>query len=139
MLAGLLSFSRQQFKPWVDADLHDIIEPCLCPDCGWVPLKVEIESHRGSEEFDFHGIVRAICSNCGLSFTILSILGAKLENGILKNILYPLDRELPVCSCGSSSFLTAKYEIYTGDFFEEGGLVGECSSCSLQTTFIRFD
>ena len=139
MLAGLLSYSRQQFKTSTDTALRDTIEPCCCPAWQWAPVNLEIEYHHTVDHCDFKGIVRAVCSTCSRSFEVFSILPGILEDGVLKNINDPVSSETPACTCGSSSFFAAVYETHTGDFFEEGGLVGQCANCGVQQIFIQYD
>jgi len=106
-----------------------------CPSCKGSSLRLTIEHHTGSEEWNFRGIIHGECTECGYLFTIFTFTG---EHRKL------LREERPVCECGNRNFITALCERYEGEegipgFFDEGVMVGQCTLCGMNRVMVYTD
>jgi hypothetical protein len=105
-----------------------------CEKCGVVPFNLTIERHSGAKKTSFRGIISAECS-CGRQQVIFSFTG---------NHRRPEERVVPVCVCGSESFIVCECERFDGadglpGFFDEGVVVGKCSKCGRNQVFVYTD
>jgi len=111
-----------------------------CSQCGrMVPISLLISYSKACDKarpaLDFAGTVQSTCSNCGLVEIRLRIIRGKNPE---------VEQEHPVCSCGSQSFFVCMCERYEGaqglqGFFDEGVIVGKCSTCGSLRTFLFTD
>jgi hypothetical protein len=106
-----------------------------CDSCHGSELRLTIEHHTGSEEWNFRGVIWGECSACGYLGRLFTFTGEHRE----------LEREeRPECDCGSRNFLTGMCERYEGEegipgFFDEGVVVGRCTECGLNRKMVYTD
>ena len=115
-------------------DIHTF-KLLVCPVCGVVPLSLTIEHHSGSKKGNFRGVIYGKCSSCGESTRIFSFTGSQREKR---------REEKPVCKCGHTYFLVGECERIEREnglvgFFDEGVVVGKCSDCNRNRSFVFTD
>lgn len=115
-------------------DIH-ISKQSECANCGVVPLELTLEHHTGSKKKNFRGVIMAKCSQCGEQNQILSFTGKHRK---------PEREEKPKCKCGNNKFYVCELERIERDegipgFFDEGVVVGQCSECRKNRTFVYTD
>jgi len=106
-----------------------------CNSCKSETLKLTIEHHTGSTEWNFKGIIWGECASCGYlmrQFTFTGTHRTKLRD------------ERPVCECGSRIFIVGHCERIEGEqgipgFFDEGVVVGKCTMCNRNQSFVFID
>ncbi|TFH25879.1 MAG: hypothetical protein E4H10_08620 [Bacteroidia bacterium] len=134
-LSELDDFARQcihsQDHP---EDIHKF-QPFYCSACKSAALKLTIEHHTGSEEWDFKGIVWGECTTCGYLNRLFTFTGDSRQ---------PLREERPVCECGGRDFMVGLCERTEGEqgipgFFDEGVMVGKCTLCHRNRVFVYTD
>ena len=96
-----------------------------CNDCKSEVLKLTIEHHSGSEEWDFKGIIWGECADCGYLNRLFTFTGDSRK---------AIREERPVCECGSRNFRVGLCERTEGEqgipgFFDEGVIAGQCILC----------
>jgi len=106
-----------------------------CNECKSERLKLTIEHHTGSEEWNFRGIVWGECTVCGYLNRLFTFTGDSRQ---------PIREERPVCDCGSRDFMVGLCERTEGEqgipgFFDEGVMVGKCVHCNMNRVFIYTD
>jgi hypothetical protein len=106
-----------------------------CSECKSEALKLIIEHHTGSEEWNFRGIIWGECTSCGYLNRLYTFTGDSRQ---------ALREERPVCKCGSRDFIVGLCERIEGEqgipgFFDEGVIVGKCILCHLNKAFVYTD
>lgn len=106
-----------------------------CDSCGQSSFRVTIEHHTGSEEWDFKGIIWGNCTICG---KIVRLFTYTADHRRL------LKEERPECECSARIFSVALCERTEGEkglkgFFDEGVIVGKCTSCRRNRVFAFTD
>jgi hypothetical protein len=106
-----------------------------CNSCKSSAIKLTIEHHTGSEEWNFKGIIWGECAECGYLMRLFTFTGSHREK---------LRDERPVCECGSRTFIAGQCERIEGEqgipgFFDEGVIVGKCTLCNRNRTFVFTD
>jgi hypothetical protein len=134
-LSELDDFARQcidsQDHP---ADIHHFtLFPCS--ECNSETLRLTIEHHSGSEEWDFKGIIWGECTTCGYLNRLFTFTGDSRQ---------ALREERPFCECGSRDFMVGMCERIEGEegipgFFDEGVIVGKCTLCNRNRAFVYTD
>jgi hypothetical protein len=131
-LSDLATFAKQSIA--ADRYPHDYHRFTMfkCCDCGVVPIELSIEHHSGSKKGDFKGVITGRCSNCGRNDRFFSFTGKDRQL---------LRLQKPVCKCGGTEFLAGNCERIEGaeglpGFFDEGVIVGQCSLCGRNQTFV---
>jgi len=107
----------------------------FCGECKSAALRLTIEHHTGSEEWDFKGIVWGECSGCGYLNRLFTFTGDSRQ---------PFREERPVCECGGRDFSVGLCERTEGEqgipgFFDEGVMVGKCILCNRNRAFVYTD
>jgi hypothetical protein len=74
-----------------------------CNSCKSSAIKLTIEHHSGSEEWNFKGITWGECADCGYLERLITFTGSHREK---------LRDERPVCECGSRIFMAGQYGHY---------------------------
>ena len=106
-----------------------------CHSCHKQDLKITIEHHTGSKEWNFKGIVWGQCTSCGYLGRLFTFTGEHRSF---------LCEETPECDCGSKIFNVGQCDRTEGEegitgFFDEGVIAGKCCSCGLNMVFVRMD
>lgn len=106
-----------------------------CSSCKSETLRLTIEHHTGSEDWNFRGIVWGECNECGYLMRLFTFTGEH------RNMLRD---ERPECDCGNRVFTAGQYERYEGEegipgFFDEGVIVGKCTECNRNRAFVYTD
>ena len=106
-----------------------------CDSCGMSSFRVTIEHHTGSKEWDFKGIIWGYCSICGNLVRLFTYTAEHRK---------PLRDERPECECTGKIFYVGLCERIEGEkglkgFFDEGVIVGKCTSCQLNRVFVYTD
>lgn len=106
-----------------------------CQSCGLVPLELTIEHHTGSRKGDFKGVILGQCPQCGSNNRVFSYTGSHRQ---------PWRQEKPVCDCGHEHFYVGECERFEGEdgipgFFDEGVVVGQCSTCGRNRVLVYTD
>ena len=121
----------------------DDVHTCNHFECGHcnevVPFTLRISYSDACDDArpaqDFAGTVYGTCGKCGSTDSLF---------GIIRGRFPETEQEHPVCSCGSDSFFLCMCERYEGayglqGFFDEGVIVGKCSTCGILRTFLYTD
>jgi hypothetical protein len=116
------------------SDYH-VFRTFECDACGKTHFSLVIEPHTGSTKGNFKGVIIGVCHQCQESKKLFSFTGDHRQ---------PLPAEKAVCSCGNDTFYAAMCERYEGDegvmgFFDEGVIVGQCTSCGKNQAFVFTD
>lgn len=106
-----------------------------CHSCHASTFNLTVEHHTGSEDGDFKGIIWGECTACGYLGRLFTFTGEHRKW---------LREERPVCECGGRSFIAGQCERIEGEqgipgFFDEGVIVGKCSSCNRNQAFVFTD
>lgn len=106
-----------------------------CNSCRSSTFKLTLEHHSGSEEWNFRGIIWGECSECGYLMRLFTFTGEHREK---------IRQERPACDCGNWIFLAGECERIEGKqgipgFFDEGVIVGKCTSCNRNKALVFFD
>lgn len=106
-----------------------------CSECKSEGLKLTIEHHTGSEEWNFRGIIWGECTTCGYLNRLFTFTGDSRR---------AIREERPVCECGSRDFIVGLCERIEGahgipGFFDEGVIVGKCILCNRNKAFVYTD
>jgi len=134
-LSELEAYARKQITAErFPNDLHTI-KLAKCANCGVVPMELTIEHHTGSKKQNFRGVIRGQCAQCGSQNRIFSFTGEHRK---------PEREEKPTCKCGNPWFIVCECERIERDeglpgFFDEGVVVGKCSECGKNRTFVYTD
>jgi len=136
----LEEYAKEQINASAYPDDEHICTHFMCEYCQEiVPLALDISYSRACDKarpaLDFAGTVRSTCSKCGSIETKFSIIRDQHPE---------VEQEHQVCSCGSDSFFVCMCERYEGvqglqGFFDEGVIVGKCSTCGSHKTFLFTD
>jgi len=136
----LENYAKEQINAEAYADDVHICTQFRCNHCELIaPFSLLISYSNACDEnrpaSDFAGTIYSTCSICGSVETPLSIIRGNHPEA---------EKEHPVCSCGSNSFFLCMCERYEGahgleGFFDEGVIVGKCSSCGSFRTFLFTD
>jgi hypothetical protein len=134
-LSNLEAFARKRIAAHrYPGDYHHFTV-ARCSACGVVPFALTIEHHTGSRRGDFKGRICGVCAGCGEETRIFSFTGKHRE---------ALRKETPACGCGNRQFFVGECERIERDdglmgFFDEGVVVGQCSSCGRNKTLVHTD
>ena len=106
-----------------------------CSSCNSSRLRLTIEHHTGSEDWNFRGIIWGECTACGYLMRLFTFSGEHRQW---------LREERPECECGNRSFIAGMCERFEGEkgipgFFDEGVIVGRCTECSRKRAFVFTD
>jgi len=106
-----------------------------CNSCRSSRLRLTIEHHTGSEEWNFRGIIWGECASCGYLQRVFTFTGEHRQG---------IGDERPECECGNRSFISGMCERFEGEegipgFFDEGVIVGKCTICNRKRTFVFID
>ena len=115
-------------------DFHKF-SPFTCSSCSCGALRLTVEHHTGSEEWNFRGIIWGECSSCGYLIRLFTFTGEHREK---------LKEERPECDCGNRVFVSALLERIEGEqgipgFFDEGVIAGKCTECNRNRTIVFID
>ena len=134
-LSDLEAFARKSIAAErYPNDLHTF-RPYICDACGVVAFEMTSEHHTGSKKWNFKGVIRGECAECGSEKRLFSFTGEHRK---------PLSEENPVCTCGNASFVVGECERIQRDdgmmgFFDEGVVVGQCSNCGRNRALVHTD
>ncbi len=137
--SGILSQLEDFAQESIDSHNHpdDIhkFSSYTCTSCRSSALKLTIEHHTGSEEWNFRGIIWGECAECGYLMRLFTFTGNHRDK---------LRDERPVCECGNRTFVIGQCERTEGEngipgFFDEGVIVGKCTACSQNKVFVYID
>lgn len=106
-----------------------------CGSCKSIKLKLTIEYHTGSEEWNFRGIIWGECTSCGYLMRLFTFTGEHRQK---------LREERPECDCGNKVFISGICERIEGDqgipgFCDEGVITGKCTSCNRNKAIVFID
>lgn len=135
LLSELEDFAKQCINSKNYPDNYHNFTLYTCNSCRSSTFKLTIEHHTGSEEWNFRGIIWGECAECGYLMRLFTFTGTHREK---------LREVKPVCECGSRIFLSGQCERIEGEngipgFFDEGVIVGKCTSCKRNQTFVHTD
>jgi hypothetical protein len=135
LLAPLEDFAKQciNSQNYPD-DIHNFIV-YNCSSCKSSLFKITVEHHTGSEEWNFRGIIWGECSDCGYMMRLFTFTGDHRDK---------LRDERPECECGNRSYMAGQCERIEGEkgipgFFDEGVIVGKCTTCNRNRVFVYTD
>ncbi len=116
-------------------DDNHIFNLFTCHSCNGSEFRLTIEHHNGSEDHDFKGIIWGECATCGYIGRLFTFTGEHREW---------LREERPACECGNRRFVAGMCERFEGEqgipgFFDEGVVVGRCSTCQRNKAFVFTD
>lgn len=134
-LSELDDFARQCIHSQNHPDDIHRFTLFLCNECRSEAIRLTIEHHTGSEEYDFKGIIWGECTTCGYLSRLFTFTGDSRK---------PLREERPVCDCGGRDFIAGMCERTEGEqgipgFFDEGVVVGKCTLCNRNRVFVYTD
>lgn len=106
-----------------------------CPTCGAVPLELTVETHSGSTNANFRGVIHGRCPGCGGETDIFRFTGPHRQAE---------GQQCLTCRCGGAAFWLTICERIEGDeglpgFFDEGVVAGRCAACGRQQLIVAFD
>ena len=134
-LSELDDFAKQCINSQNYPNDNHIFSLYYCNSCKSSAIRLTIEHHTGSEEWNFKGIIWGECAECGYLMRLFTFTGSHREK---------LRDERPVCDCGSRTFIAGQCERIEGEqgipgFFDEGVIVGKCTLCNRNRTFVFTD
>jgi hypothetical protein len=134
-ISQLEDFAKECIRSQNYPDDYHKFHLYTCNSCRSTTFKLTIEHHSGSEELNFRGIIWGECSACGYLMRLFTFTGEHREK---------LREERPVCECGTRIFMAGQCERFEGEqgipgFFDEGVIVGRCTQCNRNQSFIFFD
>lgn len=134
-LADLEAYAKQRIDAQRFPNDYHTFRPFHCDSCGVAAFEMTVEHHTGSKEGDFKGVISGECRECGVAKRLFSFTSEERER---------LNEEKPVCPCGEGGFLVGECERIEGDegvmgFFDEGVVVGKCSSCGRNRVIVYTD
>ena len=134
-LASLDEFARQCINADNYPDDYHVFTLYSCPSCKGSEFRITIEHHTGSKEWNFKGIIWGECASCRHLARLFTFTGEHRKF---------LRDEHPVCECGNNIFTAGQCERTEGEkgftgFFDEGVIVGKCSSCNRNKVFAYTD
>lgn len=137
--SDLLAYARKRLKaPSAPEYRHEIFIK-RCPQCSSGAVKLKIEEHTTATRTNFRGVVHGTCAHCSHLWQVFKqvrikkVDGEWVDNGKVRKV------QKPTCRCGGDSFYTAVYSLLDGQFYDEGALVGKCSSCGKNQLFFELD
>lgn len=133
--SGLDDFARQSINGQNYPDDYHKFTLFKCNSCSSARFKLTIEQHTGSEKWNFRGIIRGECAECGYLMNLFTYTGEHRKI---------VGEEIPECDCGNRSFTVGMCERFEGEkgipgFFDEGVIVGKCAICGRKRTFVFTD
>ncbi len=135
LLSDLEDFAKECIRSQNYPDDYHNFTLYTCISCRSSALKLTVEHHTGSEEWSFRGIIWGECADCGYLMRLFTFTGIHREK---------LRDERPECECGNRNFMAGQYERIEGEkgipgFFDEGVIVGKCTSCNRNQAFVFTD